>query len=839
MLRLIVAMVAGLLAAERTWGKGRSDRLGDPLPPRAVARLGTHRLCCQYVGAMALAADASALAAFNAASGELFVWDLPSGKQRWRAALPSLGQFSPRNNRLAFSPDGKKLALNHEEGHLRVWDAATGRPLHTLGQSRLGAPVAFSPDGRKLVTAEAYTAEVWDVQTGKRLVRWPIEGYVAPLAWSPDGRNVVLVDHPYLPEAPQNGERFSRWDPATGKRRLSRWLTKGRRTWVALSRDGKRAALLVKDMKQLSVRDVAGGRELFRASAKVPFGRPVFSGDGRLLACVANDDVLRVWEAATGKLLRSVKLRPGNVESLVLSGDGQTVAFRSGLDDRLRVWDLKKNRQLGKFVGHRSGPLHVGFSADGKEVITTGFDPVLRDAKGYAGWSLRCWDAATGAQRRVVKDPAGRVLAWVVSPAGRHVGLVLSDFTLRLWDARRGRELRHWRLPIYDGLIGPDGKKENTRALAVHAFAFSSDGRELLASGEKVYRWQVATGKELPAFRLPNAQLVTLPACGLTNPTWVPVHVWNSSRLQLVDAKSGRPGPRFPVPARARGVSDQALSADGRTLAVLETGRVRLWEVAGGGLRGVVAGAAKAEGVLAFSPDGRLLAVAAKREGDILLWDLALGKARARLQGHQARLASLAFSPDGKRLASGAYDNVAYVWDVTGDGTGKYLSGEQLEQLWTDLHSPQAARAYRAVWRLAGDPARGVLFLRRRLLTPSDDEPRIARLIAELDDRSYRVRQAASRALARLGARAAPALVRKLKEKPTAEVRQRIAKLLKLLPAGPVPSARLVGTRAVEALEKAGTPAARRFLAELAKRKMWSGEAKAALQRLRSKAPAR
>jgi hypothetical protein len=248
--------------------------------------------------------------------------------------------------------------------------------------------------------------------------------------------------------------------------------------------------------------------------------------------------------------------------------------------------------------------------------------------------------------------------------------------------------------------------------------------------------------------------------------------------------------------------------------------------------RSEVAGAAKRHGTLALSPDGRLLAVTAARDREVLLQDLASGKARALLAGHKGTVTSLAFSPDGKRLATGAEDNVAYVWDVTGEAPAGKLSGERLDALWSDLHSPDAGAAFRAVWRLADDPERSAPFLRRRL-PAGVGGGRAARLIDQLDADSFQERQAASAELARLGVRALPALARTLKGKPSLEVRRRLAELLKKLPAGAPPSARLVGSRAVEALEKSRSRAARAALEALARTGGWREEAGAALRRLR------
>ncbi|HKB38761.1 MAG TPA: hypothetical protein VKD72_20125, partial [Gemmataceae bacterium] len=512
-----------------------------------------------------------------------------------------------------------------------------------------------------------------------------------------------------------------------------------------------------------------------------------------------------VWAVDTGKLVRSVKVRPGRVKALVVSAEGKTAVFASEADHLLHIWDLEKVRSLHRHAGHAHGLLTVAFSADGKEVVTAAQD-----------W-LRRWDADSGKEkRRIDRDLGGQVEHVVLSNDGTRAGVVLHDFKLRLWDAERGVELRRWDLPVDTELIRQGGSEERTRALAVHSFRFSPDGKTLMAAGDEVHRWDVASGKKLPSFRLRDANVLSLPDCVNHCERWLPVSMISyrvPAQLLLLDPATGKTGPSLSSPPL--GVADLTASPDGRTVAALTQGQVRLLESASGQSRGAVADVHHGPGaVLAFSPDGRLLAVVAKEAREILLWDVVAGKVRATLRGHRGHVRSLAFSPDSRRLASGASDTVAYVWDVTGPAAAERLDEKVLDGLWSDLHSPESVRAFRAVCRLAGDPERSVPFLRQRLLYPPEEARRIARLIAGLDDQSFRVRQSSSQQLARLGARAGPALLSARKDRPTLEMARRIDELLKQLPPGDIPSLELLHERAIEALDRAGTPAARQVIKE-------------------------
>jgi hypothetical protein len=251
---------------------------------------------------------------------------------------------------------------------------------------------------------------------------------------------------------------------------------------------------------------------------------------------------------------------------------------------------------------------------------------------------------------------------------------------------------------------------------------------------------------------------------------------------------------------------------------------------------------------LAFSPDGRFLAVSAGPEASVTLWDLTAGEAVGRLEGDCGRVESLAFSPDGSRLAVAGYSPAALVCDVAalcGKTRGKMVfkttepTAEELEGLWAELAGADGARAYRAVRRLGTAGPRGAVFLRKRLKGGAigPDERRIARLIADLDHDDFAAREKASTELETIGPRAEPALRRALEGEVSAEVRTRVKRLLERLrsPEGQPPPPELVRLRVLEALEANGTPEARKVLAELAAGPADSPttqEAKASLQRL-------
>jgi hypothetical protein len=239
-------------------------------------------------------------------------------------------------------------------------------------------------------------------------------------------------------------------------------------------------------------------------------------------------------------------------------------------------------------------------------------------------------------------------------------------------------------------------------------------------------------------------------------------------------------------------------------------------------------------GMIRFSPDGLWLASSGGDGAE--LWDAATGQLARPLSGGQGKVTDLSFSPDSRTVATAGSDTTILIWAVPERPPAAPLSSKDADTAWADL-AADAATAYRAIHRLADDPARAAPFLAERLrLAPVPDPGQVARWVADLGDDRYPVREKATRELEAAGDHAETALRRLLAGRPTLEQRRRAERLLDRL-GGPVTAPdRLREVRAVEALERMNTPDARRALEALAKgpaELMLTREAATALGRLR------
>jgi hypothetical protein len=136
---------------------------------------------------------------------------------------------------------------------------------------------------------------------------------------------------------------------------------------------------------------------------------------------------------------------------------------------------------------------------------------------------------------------------------------------------------------------------------------------------------------------------------------------------------------------------------------------------------------------------------------------------------------------------------------------------------WSELLEHDARRAHNAIRKLAGDPAKGVSFL-RDLIEPATgpDAQRVAKLIADLGNARFAVREKAGRELDRLGEAAAPALREAAEKEASAEVRKAVKKLLDNFTTQPLTRDQVRAIRAIEVLERASTPEAVELLKKLA-----------------------
>jgi hypothetical protein len=266
---------------------------------------------------------------------------------------------------------------------------------------------------------------------------------------------------------------------------------------------------------------------------------------------------------------------------------------------------------------------------------------------------------------------------------------------------------------------------------------------------------------------------------------------------------------------------------------------LRLWERTSG--QPIRTLAPTITNVVAFSANGRLLAAGTPGKSGHLrvgygsgidIWETVSGKKAGTLA---VTPQCVAFSPDGSQLGTAGRDHSILMWVAPTMAPGKATppSAGERDAWWTGLGG-EAKDAYKIIEQMLDVPEDAVALLKERVRPVEAGDPQVvARLIAQLDSKSFKERVEAENALEKLGEGAAHLLRKALDDKVSLELRRRLEALL--LRCEATSTAGLQHHRAVAVLEWIATPAARdvlRTLADGAPQARLTLEARGALKRL-------
>jgi RNA polymerase sigma factor (sigma-70 family) len=655
-----------------------ADHHGDPLPPGALARLGTGRLRHEsngWGGPVVFSPDGKTLIS-GGDDTKIRLWDRDTGKQVGVLQGPPSKDLARSITALAVSADGKLLASADANQTLRLWDLEKRRQVHSMVGTNARC-LAFTPDGKTLISGgDGYDRSIrlWDVTTGKEQRRflWH-KREVSSLTCTPDGRTAISTDR-------YDWGKIYLIDLATGKDlRTRKYWSAPKGAWagnpdaLAVSPDGTTVAWgdsfqWEKPQRweyRLRLLDLATGKELRRLIGHEKGTNTVaFSPDGKTLASASWDRTIRLWDVATGKELRKLTGTHSSTVRLAFAPDGKALASFGG-DSTIHLWDVATGKQLHRREGHEGAVYSVAFSPDGRTVASCsiGDQPPV----------VRLWDAATGKPLPVLRGHETSVRSVAFLPDGKTLVSSSDDRTLRVREVATGKEVRRFQLPekhqVSTMHLSADGK-----VLVAQSRSNERDKGEVLGS-LWITVWDVPTGKQVSQRRGdPYAGgLLTFSPDGKYTAQQGGPHA-----LVVREVATGMSLVTLPI----RDISQYpyAFSPDGKTLAIptrkvmregnrvwYEECGVRLFELATSKERLHIPTAGVCRN-LRFSPDGRFLAWAG--DDALAVYDVDTGKELLRRPVEDGNVRALAFSPDSRKLATGLSNATVLIWDVAPKGKG-------------------------------------------------------------------------------------------------------------------------------------------------------------------------
>jgi WD40 repeat protein/serine/threonine protein kinase/tetratricopeptide (TPR) repeat protein len=503
--------------------------------------------------------------------------------------------------------------------------------------------VAWSPNGKRLVSGGNVALMLWDAESGLALRSF--SGHVEEVfrvAWSPDGKRVASCS---------GDGSIKVWNAETGQELMSLQGHSRKVYSIAYSPDGKRLVSGSWD-RSIKIWDAIAGKETRSLDGHTDLVLSVaWSPDGKRIASTSADKTVRTWNGETGDLIQTLEGHKDAVTGVSWRPDSQQFVTASW-DNSVRIWNADDGKEVAAFYGHRAdGVLCVAWSPDGKRIASGGADK-----------AIKIWDAEKRIEVHTFKGHADEVVAVAWHPDSKFIASGSKDQHVKIWSAERKQEA--------PTLIGHE---DEVRCVAWNA------GGGRLASGAKdakVRIWDAKEAKELASLE-GHAGSVECVAWSPDGTQVISGSVDKTAKLWDIETERDRltlRGLQGPVKCVAWSPDGERFATgcdyENQTVSGKDLAELKIWDVKSGRCLITVPAHPNGIGCIAWSPDGKRIATCGTTDQPAKSWDAESGKHLSMLGHSKGRLASVAWNDDGKKIhAIGRTGTVT--WDAD---AGKTIS---------------------------------------------------------------------------------------------------------------------------------------------------------------------
>ena len=595
--------------------------------------------------------------------GIVRLWDGSNG-----TIVRELPGHTAQVHRAVFSPDGNSLVSVSDDNSVRVWRVSTGEPVRTLRGHTAGiSEVTFSPDQIHFATEAAdEKAMIWSLDSDKAIALNGLTGTKAALAFSPDGKLLVTEGGPgtELGALPEGDYPATVWDVATGKMKFQLGGHQDYIAGVSFSPDGNAIVTSSGDSTaRLWTADGQLVKEL-RGHSR-PLASALFSRDSKFVVTVSADNTVRVWDSLDGKMITEFRGHSQAVNSVAFSSDGQQIVTASD-DQTARLWPFRpgevSSRSTIEAWDHSAPVTSIASSPDGSEVAAT-----TRDGK--------LWLDGLGLQRAVpfmyLVDRSAKVANARFSPDGQSIattrgsaGVIYNIEALRAVVDSMRSEFIYKEAPVpstekRSRISEPESIKLEGHTADINSVAFSPNGSLVVtASADGTARvWDAATGATIGELRghggsLNSASFSPDGKFILTAGDDATVRLWDAARFAVVRTIGG---------THPRAVSSAEYSPDGRLIVTASADAAWVCDPVKGEVIRKLDGHTGQVNSASFSPDSQLI-VTASADNTARVWNAQTGESIATLLDHKGPVLNALFSPDGQSVFTASEDYATRIY---------------------------------------------------------------------------------------------------------------------------------------------------------------------------------